>query len=212
MARLALLVLFLASGATALSAQPLEAQPPEAPGPGTGAVQVRSETTYYDVQGQTAEMLGRALAAHGPRIGGQGFFGLTEWEVSAEYRWAGRAAGCSVKDLTVHVAVQTRLPRWRAPADTPPDVRGAWERFVAALDLHERGHRRLAEEAADAIRDRLVALREPGCGRIQAAVQRTLAAVMSEYDAHNQAYDAETGHGRTQQAVWPQPALIAEAH
>ena len=222
---LALALLVLASGLLgAAGAQPREAEPPgpEPPGPepvaatadlGTeaGAVEIHSETAYYDVEGRTAEALGRALAAHGPRIDGRGFFGLTEWEVSAVYQQVARAAGCVVGDLTVRMAVRTHLPRWRPPADAPPDVRASWERFVAALGRHERGHGHLAEEAAGVVRDRLAGLRAP-CGRLGLAVQREIVAVLGEYEAHNRAYDAETGHGRTQHAVWPQAPLVADAH
>ncbi len=203
--RRSLSLLLLALLGPGLHAQPL------APASDAGAVEVRSETVYYEVHGETAEALGAALAAHGPRIDGQGFFGLTEWEVSASYRWAARATGCAVDHLTVRVAVKTHLPRWHAPADASPAVVAAWHRFVAALDLHEQGHGHLAEEAAFAVRSQLAALRVPDCARMKGAVQRTVAAVMRAYDAHNRVYDAETGHGRTQHAVWPSPLLAAEA-
>ncbi len=175
-----------------------------------GSVEVHNETVYYEVEGDSAQGLLGALTRHGPRIGGEQFFGLTEWEVSAQYRWAERPAGCAVDDLTVRVSVKTHLPRWRGAGGASSGTRAAWARFVAALDHHEAGHRSLAEEAGDAIRERLVSLRVPTCERIKREAQREVLAVLNEYDARNRAYDHDTGHGRTQDAVWPPLHPLAE--
>ncbi len=168
-----------------------------------GAVRTRAEKVYYEVDGDSREDLAAALQQHGPRIQGKRFFGMTEWTVSAEYRPMEGGTGCAVRDLTVRVSVQTRLPRWTPLAGASVDLSGVWERFVAALDEHEDGHRALAEEAADAIRRKLAAVQAPSCDQLDLAAQREMTVVMREYESHNLAYDAETGHGRTQGAVWP---------
>ncbi len=168
-----------------------------------GVVRARSETTYYDVRGTSREALAVALQRQGPRIHGSRFFGLTEWEVSAEYRPAVAASTCAISDLTVHVAVETHLPRWTPPVGASADLHGAWDRFVAALDEHEHGHRVLAEEAAEAIRQQLASVRAAACDQLDSMAQQAMTEVMSTYESHNLAYDAETGHGRTQGAVWP---------
>ncbi|MEP0546278.1 MAG: DUF922 domain-containing protein [Rhodothermales bacterium] len=168
-----------------------------------GIVRARSETTYYDVRGASREDLAAALRKHGPRIQGSRFFGLTEWEVSAEYRPAQAVAGCAISDLTVHIAVETHLPRWTPSGRASSDLHGAWDRFVTALDEHEEGHRALAEEAADTIRRRLASVRVAGCDQLDPVAQRAMMEVMNAYESRNLAYDAETGHGRTQGAVWP---------
>lgn len=166
-------------------------------------VRARSETTYYDVHGMSREDLAAALRRHGPRIQGSRFFGLTEWEVSAEYRPNQAGAGCAISDLTVHITVETHLPRWTPSANASADLHGAWDRFVTALDEHEYGHRALAEEAAEIIRRRLASVRVSACDQLDPVAQRTMREVMNTYESHNLAYDAETGHGRTQGAVWP---------
>ncbi|MEP0546279.1 MAG: DUF922 domain-containing protein [Rhodothermales bacterium] len=162
-----------------------------------------AEKVYYDIEGDTPHALAVQLGKRGPQARGRRFFGMTEWEVNAEYRWRERPSGCSIDELTVHVAVQTHLPRWRRPAHASPSLRGAWSQFLAALDGHEDGHRALAEEAAESIRRRLGALRARTCGRIEAQAHREMVALLNEYERRNLAYDAETGHGRTQGAVWP---------
>lgn len=168
-----------------------------------GVVRARSETTYYDVRGKSREDLAAALRRNGPNIRGSRFFGLTEWQVSVEYRPADEAERCAISDLTVHIAVETHLPRWTPSAEASKNLHGAWDHFVAALDEHERGHRVLAEEAAEAIRHELARVQAAACDQLDPLAQRAMTAVMSTYESRNLAYDAETGHGRTQGAVWP---------
>lgn len=173
------------------------------PAVSAGVVRAQSETTYYEVKGQSREDIAAALRRSGPRLQGAQFFGLTEWKVSAEYRPATRPAGCATDDLTVHVAVRTHLPQWTSSDEAPAELNGAWARFITALDRHEHGHRTLAEEAAEVIRQRLATVHAPDCDELDSVAQREMIVVMQEYEAHNIDYDATTGHGRTQGAIWP---------
>lgn len=182
---------------------PLGARAQFAPDPEIGRVETAVEVAYYDLTGTTLQDLSASLDARGPRQGGRRFFGLTEWEVNAEYRWTPRDTGCAMDDVVVRVAVLTTMPRWRPRGSVHPRTRHAWERFVHALGAHEAEHQALALEAGDALRWRLVALREPTCHTMKRAAERTITDVLSEYEARNRAYDHRTGHGRTQGAVWP---------
>jgi predicted secreted Zn-dependent protease len=166
-------------------------------------VQRRAETVYYDIEGGSWADLAAALRERGPRAHGRQFFGLTEWEMSVEYRPVADGAGCAVDDLTIEVSVKTHLPRWSRAAAAPTPLRRAWNRFVAALGQHEQGHRVLAERAAETASRRLRAASAPTCDRLDAEARREVATVMQEYERRQLAYDVETGHGRTQGAVWP---------
>lgn len=176
-----------------------------APDPEVGVVETHVDLVYYDVQGETLQALAASLSERGPRQGGRRFFGLTEWEVNAEYRWVERPTGCGVEDIVVRVAITTHLPRRRSSgrAATRSDV--AWERFVRDLDAHEAGHRTLAAEAGNAIRWQLVTLNRPTCQTMKREAERAIAEILNTYEARNRAYDRRTGHGRTQGAVWPPP-------
>ena len=192
-----------ASALTAEAATPaVEAFAPAA-APRSGVVRKRTESVYYEVDGVSRAALAAALRERGPELFGQQFFGMTEWEVSAGYRPVEGAAGCAIDDLTVQVEITTHLPQWRRAAAAPQELKGAWDQFLSALDRHEHGHRALAEEAAEAIRHRLLSVSTPACDRLDPMAQREMSAVMREYEARNLAYDSETGHGRTQGAVWP---------
>jgi predicted secreted Zn-dependent protease len=173
------------------------------PEPKAGVVRARTETIYYEVKGRSRSDIAAALRNGGPNIRGRQFFGMTEWEVSAGYRPVERANGCSIDALTVEVKITTHLPQWQKTSTASEELSGAWEQFLEALAHHEDGHRALAEEAAEAIRQRLLATTESTCAQLDLTAQREMTTVMGEYEARNLAYDAETGHGRTQGAVWP---------
>lgn len=168
-----------------------------------GTVQRRAETVYYDIAGLSRTDLAAALREHGPEVHGRQFFGLTEWEMSAGYRPVEDGSRCAIDDLTIEVSVTTHLPRWSRAVAAPSSLRRAWDRFVAALDQHERGHRVLAEDAAETVRHRLLAISAPTCDRLDGVARREMTTVMQEYERRQLAYDAETEHGRTQGAVWP---------
>lgn len=178
---------------------------PSPPSPRTGTVAAHAETVYYEIEGLSRAEITASLRAHGPDVRGQRFFGLTEWEMSVGYRPAEVEAGCAIDDLKVHVSTETHLPRWPSNAVASPALSGAWDRFITALDHHEDGHRVLAEEAAETVRQRLLAVSAPTCDDLDGAARREMAAVMQEYEALQHAYDAETEHGRTQGAIWPPP-------
>ncbi len=204
--RLVPLALLLA--ATLALAQPGSRSPAlVVPGPPeVGTVERHVEEVYYDVAGETAGELARSLRARGPASEGQRFFGLTEWEVNAEYRWVGRATGCSVEDLTVRLAVTVQLPRWRPPLGASRPLRQAWRAFEAALAEHEAGHVRLADEAAEAIRWRLASFRTPTCEDAEAAARQAVGEIIEVYASRNDAFDRETRHGGTTGAAWPPPS------
>lgn len=188
--------------------------PPDAPAPMIGVVEERFETVYYDVPGRTAQALATSLATRGPEYQGRRFFGLTEWEVSVEYHWTERPAGCTMEDVTIHLAVETHLPRRSDDLDHDAELRAEWDGFVERLDAHERGHRDLAVEAADAMRHQLGALRAVDCHAMRRRADRTVMAVMDTYDARHRIYDGFTNHGHTQGVAWPRPStdrLLASA-
>lgn len=194
--RTLVLLLFLA---------PFVAQAQTAAGGGAavGRVDRHTEFRHYDVQGTSVEELTRSLLAHGPSAQGERFYGLTEWTLNAEYTWVERDTGCTIEDLVVRVLTVTTMPRWEPPRNTPPEFVQAWTRFIRALDGHEAEHRRLAEQAAEAIRWELATLRLPNCGAAEPRAQAMVAAIVEDYNERNRRYDARTHHGVTEGAVWP---------
>lgn len=176
----------------------------EAPSPAAaGTVVERVDFAYYDIEGDSPHTLSAALATHGPEYGGHRFFGMTEWSLSADYRVDKTAAGCTLADITVMIDVETQLPHWRESWRSDGALRTEWYRFLGALDRHERGHRDLAREAADAVRRHLAEFKTDNCTTVRREAHWVAVDVMNDFDARHRAYDLSTGHGHSQGAVWP---------
>ena len=173
------------------------------PSPEVGAVAFATEMVYYEVTGATVAELEASLRARSPSTGGERFYGVTEWEVNAEYRWTERATGCSVEDIEVRLIVQTHLPRWSPRVRVDPDLRRSWSAFMRHLEAHEAQHRALITATGEALRWQLVSLRTPTCETMETEANRAVAAVIREGQARNEAYDRATRHGVTEGAVWP---------
>lgn len=171
--------------------------------PEIGALELATEILHYDVEGTTPDEIAASLYEHSPSRDVPRFFGLTEWEVNADYRWVERDTGCTIEDATVRLVIRTHLPRWSHNRRSDAQVRRDWERFIVSLDTHERHHRVLIEEIGETLRWRLLSLREPDCSTMKQVSDRAVAEEIEAGTARNHAYDRETQHGRTQGATWP---------
>ena len=175
--------------------------------PEIGRVEIAVEVLYYDVEGADASELSASLSERSPSIGAQRFYGLTEWEVNAEYRWVEHATGCTLEDVRIRLVIQTHLPRRPSRGGIDAQTRRDWDRFVRDLGAHESHHRDLIAAAGDAMRWKLVSLREAECRTMERAAQLALAASIEETKARNDDFDRQTQHGRTQGVIWPPEAL-----
>lgn len=183
-ARPFLLLLLLVAGAACAEAQVRQ--------------QVRQRP--YDIQGRSWQDLLRAMQTHGPDT----FFALTRYQIDYTYRLQRRLATCTVEQPVVTLDTEVILPRWLPDPDAPYDLRRDWQLFHSRLEQHERTHQRFGEQAAREVLGVLHTFRGP-CDTADAEIQRRAQAIMDAYDARNRAYDQQTGHGRTEGAVWPLP-------
>jgi predicted secreted Zn-dependent protease len=157
----------------------------------------------YPVTGSRAGEVLASMAAAAPSTEGETFFGLTVTELSFRYVREATARGCTLRDVEIALAVTFSLPEWTPGAGTEDALRRDWARFDSNLRRHEDRHRALAEAGAEAILRELDGLSAPTCGQADAEARRRAERVRIETDAAHRRYDDETGHGRTQGAVWP---------
>lgn len=157
----------------------------------------------YAVEGATAEELLRSMVARAPESQDGTYFGLTVTELSFRYRHRRTDAGCALNDVHIDLAVRVALPAWTPGPGAGYDLRRDWARFTSNLRRHEDRHRTLAESGADRIRAALDGLEARTCAAVDAEAQRRAEQIQRETDAAHRRYDDETGHGRTQGAVWP---------
>ncbi len=167
------------------------------------AVRTRLVVEAYEVAGDTAGEVLASLLAGGPHSGGDVFFGRTVAGVRLRYDPTPVAGGCVLADVGVDLALTITLPTWTPTS--PPDARLVrdWGRFRRALSEHEDGHREIAEAGAQTLGRALAGLRRDSCPATRAEARRRVRRVESDVSAAQHRYDARTGHGRTEGAVWP---------
>ena len=164
------------------------------------AVEVTTVADYYDVRGQTANELRRALGEDGPEEHGRRFDARTTWRVEWKYQWDASPHACAIRQVALKLAVHYLLPR----ADPPAPLLPRWQQHLAALGLHEDGHAANGHAAAAGVLRALRALpAQASCAVLDEAANEAARAVVRHFNEEDLAYDEETGHGKTEGAVFP---------
>lgn len=167
-------------------------------------VRTRVVSESYPVEGATAAEVLSSMTARGPRSDGETFFGLTVAEIGLRYHTAALAGGCALTDVEVDLSLTVTLPDWAPGPSADPALVGSWGRFRRALAAHEGRHREIAEAGAQSMAGALGGLRRDSCPAVEAEAHRRLTRLEGDLAAAQRRYDAETDHGRTEGAVWPQ--------
>jgi predicted secreted Zn-dependent protease len=163
-----------------------------------------AQTTYYDVVGSNANALRRQMNAKGPPEGGKRFDAHTEWNVRWNYRYRPTASGCELAGVNVSVSGTILLPRWIHANDVPKVLVQDWDKYLAALKLHEEGHYAHGESAARDIEAMARSFHGSGdCATVVSEFNAQARSIIERYKALDAAYDQETDHGRTQGAQFP---------
>jgi predicted secreted Zn-dependent protease len=169
-----------------------------------GSVDRKLERRTYPVIGATSAEIHQSLEANGPKQAGRTFYGLTEFSMGYRYTPVSVAPNggmCRAADVQVQIGITVTLPEWERPRGVDPDLWREWRRFHRALERHEEGHVRLADDAAERLRLGLLGLRGP-CDTLGDRA-KALADRLSEVSAgHHLDYDARTEHGVKEGAVW----------
>jgi predicted secreted Zn-dependent protease len=158
----------------------------------------RTSVSYYDVHGSTFDELRADMRRLGPKVDGSSFVGETRSPM--QWRWRTEPIGgasCAIREVTVFVNAQITLPRWTPPADTEPGLVTEWQRFLAALETHEAGHKDISAKAASAIIERVRGL-SGVCSQLSTRANDIARAIVERASAEQTAYDASTRHGVTQ--------------
>lgn len=179
------------------------ARPAPAPPPSTSGVRTSVATETYPVRGVTADEILRSLADQGPRSDGGVFFGLTSATIGLRFRPVPVEGGCLLRDVEIDLALTITLPEWMPPAQPDHVLARDWGRFHRALAGHEDRHREIAVSGAERMIRTLDGLRRESCHMVESEAQRRVQRLEIEIEASQRRYDSETGHGRTEGAVWP---------
>jgi predicted secreted Zn-dependent protease len=158
----------------------------------------------YDISGTTLAELNAAAQRSGPvsKATGARVWGMCTWRVTWNFSRGGGEGNCRIEKFTITVGATIDLPRWTNRDAAPGSVRSSWDRFAAALRLHEDGHKDIGVRAANDLSGRLSALpAEKTCAELDRKVVALGDTVLSEYRRLDQAYDRSTDNGATQGAT-----------
>ncbi|WP_420455028.1 DUF922 domain-containing protein [Rubrivirga sp.] len=188
----------VASPAISVSERPARPASPERP-----PVQERLRHETYAVTGRTADAVLRSLVERGPRAEGDVFFGLTQTELDVRYNPTPVSGGCLIEGTEVDLDVVVTLPEWLPAGDVDPALLHDWSRFRRSLSQHEHRHRVIALGGAEAAYKEVAGLYRSSCEAAVAEARGRLERLGIEISAAHRRYDSETGHGKTEGAVWP---------
>ena len=160
---------------------------------------------FYEVSGTSAQELRKELDRLGPVDGdGVRHDGHTRWFINWTYQLEPDVDGCEVRSFETTLDITMTLPRWKKSKTAPGRLVRRWEQYIAALRLHENGHRDIALAAAEEIRRRFKGRRDADdCQSLAKALNRTAEIALGEYRRQEVVYDEQTQHGRTQGAQFP---------
>lgn len=158
---------------------------------------------YYVLDATVLEALRVQLAEEALAAGlVRGAIGRTRQDVEVRYRLDPVPEGCRLSALAVRVDVTLDLPDWQPAGKTRRPLRARWARMIAALTVHEEGHRDNAVWAANRLYASLSALGPAAdCDAMGKQAQRAMFRVKLRFQLREQAYDRRTGHGVSQGSV-----------
>lgn len=165
---------------------------------------IRSQVNYYGITGKTASALRQQMNQLGPPAeNGRRFDAYTKWHVAWRYRYGSVGGSCRMTSLTVHTDITYTMPQWQNLQQAPPSLQHQWHRYYQALQLHEDGHGNHGRAATQEIWQRLSNLTQPTCTSMSQMANQTAQGIINRYAQKDIDYDRQTGHGRTQGAVFP---------
>ena len=158
-------------------------------------------TNYYSVTGDTLAEIHHSLRQGRPWKDKFHGDGLTDWRVDWRFSLAESADGCRIRQFTTTTTITITLPRWTASTNAPPNVRKAWERYIAALGQHEAGHAQFGLAAAAEMQKGMKSTGlEPACETLKEKINGLCQRIVEDYKKRDKDYDQRTDHGVTQGA------------
>jgi predicted secreted Zn-dependent protease len=160
---------------------------------------------YYTITGRTATELRAQMERLGPGGTGAGHYDATaQWDLNWAYRGLPGPYGCAIDSIGVRAKITLTLPQWEPPADVPAALHERWQVFLAALLVHEEGHRQIAIAHGRELVNVLQALPPtPTCDGLKPAVDAAAKGVLDRLARADAEYDRRTRHGLSQGTRFP---------
>lgn len=161
-------------------------------------LEIRTETTYYDIGGRTGKQLIEELQEKAPRAALDAKHyasatGLTTWD----FNFVQEDGLCRLESVDVTLELTYEMPRWTERDKARRNVVRAWEGVIEALWQHERYHGELYQIGARSIHDSLLEHVDPApeCSSVADQFNRFARMQMREVDRAQVQFDMRTKIG-----------------
>lgn len=152
---------------------------------------------YYTITGSTANELRQEMSKLGPLDPDDGlhYDARTDWYIS--WTWPGYGKSeCDLMQTSINYDIKVTVPLWKPPSDIDPGLVDRWNHYMNNLMLHEQGHVNIILNHYLKVKE---AIQAATCDTAEEAAQEAA----NELRVLHQEYDKQTGHGKTQGAVFP---------
>ena len=167
-------------------------------------VHVLALDSLYGIEADDAQTAAVQMQLFGPEIDGEPFYGLHRGRWRYRYDRTRLEDGrCRLTNARVMLRSVITIPHLTNRETAPAAMRAAWDDYLAAIRLHEEGHRSLAVEVLREFWSAVEGAVVDSCDTAREAVQVWASEASPEWRRVQEAYDDETDHGMTQGAVWP---------
>ena len=140
--------------------------------------------THYDGIHRSTYTVTGSLADASATIQQRTEAGKASWDSTYSYN----QEDGTITAATITSVLRIEMPEWSGYSAASQRDKDEWDRFWAALDVHEQGHISLAQSFLDNADQALVGYPE---SEAQSRFDAFMAGVQTESDG----YDADTGHG-----------------
>jgi predicted secreted Zn-dependent protease len=153
-------------------------------------LRVTENTRYFSVSGiSIPELLDSLRRAH------PNFDAETHWDASVNHTWRQSGKTCRMTSVDVSLKLTILLPKLATKVS--PDVQARWDKFLAAVIVHENGHVRLYKSTAKDLDRSLGVLSRP-CNIFLRDAAVVTQDGYKKMQRANDDYDAETDNGAKQ--------------
>ncbi len=135
---------------------------------------------------------------------GKKYDSVTNWKITWDYDHNPGGQSCTPDSFRVTVDVIFHLPKWVPTKEAPRRLVDKWDGYMRSLLTHEKGHRDIAVKAAAELSRKVAQLPSVlACSELEREIHDLSRKQMRILDGDEKRYDAETGHGYTQGAIFP---------
>jgi predicted secreted Zn-dependent protease len=173
--------------------------------PVASAPKVRSASEFYHVGGKTADEIRQDMNSKSTiQENGAQYDASTKWNVKWNLRWAEANGQCEITQVKTTVDVRYVFPKLESPGSIPERLRQQWERYLAALLLHEHEHKNIGVRAAKEIESEIKNLAaRRSCSQLEKEANRLGNAVLAKSRVIEKHFDRSTKHGMNDGAIFP---------